>query len=201
MKLHHLVTSPFVRKVHVAAIECGLNDRLELVPADIRSADSDYYLVNPLAKVPSLERDDGRLLIDSPVICEYFDSLNGGPKLIPADPEGRIAVLHLQALSDGITDAAVLYNNERNRPDGERSADFQERQRLKATRGLDHVESNLALLEGSLNIGQIALATGLGWVNLRIGRDFWAGGRPGLASWVDAFAERPSMQATKPPTG
>ena len=89
MRLHHIGTSPFVRKVRVVAIETGLDDRLDLVPADIRSPDSDYHLVNPLAKVPALERDDGRLLIDSPVICDYLDSLHDGPKLIPADPEGR----------------------------------------------------------------------------------------------------------------
>lgn len=199
MKLHYLATSPFVRKVLVTAIETGTDERIERVPADIRSADSDYYKVNPLAKVPALVRDDGSLLVDSPVICEFLDSLHDGPKLIPADGPKRFAVLHLQALADGITDAAVLYNNERNRPDGERSDAFSDRQRLKAARGLDHIEANLDLLDGPLNIGQIALASGLGWIQLRIGRDFWAEGRPGLAKWMNGFSERPSMQATAPP--
>lgn len=198
MKLHYLATSPFVRKVLVAAIETGTDGRIERIPADIRSADSDYYKVNPLAKVPALVRDDGSLMVDSPVICEFLDSLHDGPKLIPADGPARFAVLHLQALADGITDAAVLYKNERDRPDGERSDEFRDRQRAKAARGLDHIEANLGILDGLLNIGQIALASGLGWIQLRIGRDFWAEGRPGLEKWMDAFAERPSMQATAP---
>lgn len=198
MRLYHLGTSPFVRKVLVTAIELGLDDRIERVAGDIRSPDSDYHTVNPLAKVPALERDDGSLLIDSPVICEYLDSLHDGAKLFPAEGTARFAALHLQALADGITDAAVLYNNERNRPAGERSDGFAEKQRLKAARGLDHVEANIPMLDGALNIGQIALAAGIGWIELRIGRDFWADGRPGLARWADAFAERPSMRATAP---
>ena len=200
MKLQYLATSPFVRKVVVTAIETGLDDRIERVPADIRSADSDYHRVNPLAKVPALVLDDGSLMVDSPVICEYFDTLHDGPKLIPDSGPARFAVLHLQALADGITDAAVLHKNERDRPDGERSDAFRDRQHLKATRGLDHIEANLQMLDGPLNIGQIALATGLGWIGFRLGRDFWAQGRPGLESWADAFSQRPSMQATAPPS-
>lgn len=199
MKLHYSPASPFARKARVVAIECGLDDRLELVTTNIHAPDSDYHLVNPLAKVPALERDDGRLLIDSPVICEYLDSLHDGPNLYPSDSEARFAALHLQALADGIVDAAVLYHNERNRPDGERSPGFQERQRLKAARGLDHIEANMRLLDGALNIGHIALACGVGWIELRIGRAFWAEGRPGLERWIDTVCERPSIRATRPP--
>ena len=198
MKLHYVGTSPFVRKVLVTAIETGTDARIERVPADLRSDDSDYHTVHPLAKVPALVLDDGSLMVDSPVICEYLDSLHDGPKVIPADGPERFAVLHLQALADGITTAAILYRNERDRPDGERSDGFRDKQRLKAVRGLDHIEADLGLLDGPLNLGQIALASSLGWIELRIGRDFWAGGRPGLEKWMDAFAERPSMQATAP---
>ena len=99
------------------AIECGLDDRIEAVTTNVRAPDSDYHRVNPLAKVPALVRDDGRLLIDSPVICEYLDTLHDGPRLVPSDPEARFAALHLQALADGIVDAAILYQNERTRRD------------------------------------------------------------------------------------
>ena len=39
---------------------------------------------NPLSKIPTLVLDDGTVLYNSPVICEYLDSLHAGRKLVPA---------------------------------------------------------------------------------------------------------------------
>jgi glutathione S-transferase len=198
MKLFHSPTSPYVRKVVVTAIECGLDARIERVPGNYRDPTSPLHAQNPLGKVPALIRDDGKALIDSPVICEYLDSLHHGPKLIPASGDARWAALHLQALADGILDAAILYQNERTRPDGERSPAQVERQRQKALTGFDAIERAIAILGGSLDIGQIALAAAIGWIDFRIGRDFWAEGRPKLAAWFAEFSKRPSMVATAP---
>ncbi len=65
-----------------------------------------------------------RLTDDSPVICEYLDSLHDGPKLIPAEGEARWKVLRLQALGDGICDAAVLFGGEMRRPERIRWSKF-----------------------------------------------------------------------------
>ena len=83
MKLRYSATSPYVRKVVATAIETGLDGRVERVATDPWSADTDLPASNPLGKVPALETDDGTLLFDSPVICEYLDSLHDGPKLHP----------------------------------------------------------------------------------------------------------------------
>lgn len=198
MKLYYSRHSPFARKVRVTAIEKGLEDRLELALADVRQPDPEFLAVNPLGKVPALVRDDGGILINSPVICEYLDSLSGDPVLFPKDGAARWAALQLQALADGAFDAAILYQMERMRPDGERSDAFKERQRAKFGRALDLIENDMSVTEGPLNIGQIALACGFGYIDLRIGRDFWAEGRPRLERWVETFWERPSMQATVP---
>lgn len=198
MRIHYLSTSPYVRKVVVAAMEIGLEDRMERIPADIRTPGDEFLTANPVGKVPALVRDDGRVLIDSPVICEFLDSLHDGHKLIPAEGDARWNALHLQAMADGVLDAAILYKNERSRPDGERSDAFAERQRLKMSLGLDWFESNPDVLGGSLDIGQIALACAIGWIEFRIGRDAWAEDRPGLAAWIARFSERPSMRATVP---
>lgn len=198
MKLLYSPTSPYVRKVMVAAIECGLDSRIERVPGNYRDPASAGGAVNPLSKVPALIRDDGKVLIDSPVICEYLDTLHGRAKLIPPSGEARWAALHLQALADGILEAAVLVQNERNRPDGERSAAQIEKQTGKVQAGFDAIERDIAMLGGPLNIGQIALAAAIGWMDFRLGRDFWAKGRPKLAAWFAEFSKRPSMAATVP---
>ena len=38
---------------------------------------------NPLGKIPALELDNGEALFDSPVICEYLDSIQDGATLFP----------------------------------------------------------------------------------------------------------------------
>jgi glutathione S-transferase len=189
MKLLYSPTSPYVRKVTVAAIECGLDAKIERVPSNYR---------DPASGIAAVIRDDGKALIDSPVICEYLDATAGGHKLIPASGEARWAALHLQALADGILDAAVLVQGERNRPEAERSPAQIDKQTQKVQAGLDSIEREISLLGGPLNIGQIALAAGLGWMDFRLGREFWSKGRPKLAAWLAEFSKRPSMAATVP---
>ena len=41
---------------------------------------------NPLGKIPTLVLEDGTIIYNSPVICEYLDTLHDGPKLFPAWP-------------------------------------------------------------------------------------------------------------------
>ena len=87
MKLRFSPTSPYVRKVVVTAAETGLADQIELVPTNPRDPNANLGEDNPLGKVPALVTDDGVNLFDSPVICEYLDSLHGGTKLMPASGE------------------------------------------------------------------------------------------------------------------
>ena len=98
MQLHHNIASPYVRKVMAVAIETGLEDRLEPVGRMMTPVKPDADLVedNPLGKIPCLVTDDGAVLYDSPVICEYLDSLHDGPKMFPAGP-ARWTALRRQA--------------------------------------------------------------------------------------------------------
>jgi hypothetical protein len=94
MKLRYSPTSPFVRKVMVAAIETGLIERIEKIPTAVTpiKPNDDVARDNPLVKVPALTTDDGLILYDSPVICEYLDSLNGGAKLFPPSGTQRSSI-------------------------------------------------------------------------------------------------------------
>ena len=200
MRLYHSPTSPFVRKVMVALHELGLADRVELVPASGTALDpgSIPLALNPLGKIPCLERLDGPALYDSRVICRYLDHLAGG-RLYPGEPR-LWETLTLEATADGIAEAmlAIVYEA-RLRPEAHRRAEIVEAQWAKVARALDAIEARwMAYLAGPFDAGQAALGCALGYVDLRGADRDWRAGRPGLAAWEARVAERPSLAATRP---
>jgi glutathione S-transferase len=199
MKLYYSPTSPYVRKVSVIALETGLEANLEKVPTNVAAPDAALAAANPLAKVPALITDDGLILFDSPVICEYLDSLHGGRRLLPDQDPERWQTLRRQALADGLLDAAVLCRMETFRPEAKRWSDWTARQWGKVTRALDVLEAETAAAgEEPFTIGDIAVGCALGWLDFRALGEDWREGRPRLARWYEIVAARPSMQATVP---
>ncbi|MBV5263341.1 glutathione S-transferase family protein [Pinisolibacter aquiterrae] len=190
--------SPFGRKVKIAAAELGLMDRLTIQMADTSDPSDSLRAQNPLGKIPALVFDDGATLFDSRVILEWLDVEAGGGRILPAAPEARFAALRLQALADGITDAAILivYEN-RFRNEGERSAAWIEHQSGKIDRTLAHLEANPPADDAPLTVGTIALACALGYLDLRFaGR--WRETHPRLVAWLDGFTARvPSVETTR----
>ena len=203
MKLRYSATSPYVRKVVVTAMEAGLADRIEKIETNVWDPATDIAEDNPLGKVPALTTDDGTVLCDSPLICEHLDSLNGGTPLIPAKGPERWRTLNLQALADGIMDSAVARIIEiKMRPQDLRWSDWLARQKGKIAGALDVLEEQAAAgqLDGPVHLGSIAVGCALGYLDFRFADDNWRNGRPALSAWYEGFAQRPSMQATVPPT-
>lgn len=201
MKLYFSSASPYVRKVMVAAIETGLDKKIQAMPTTVVPVKPNLDLArdNPLMKVPTLVTDGGESLFDSRVICEYLDSLHDGRKLIPATGGERWRVLRLQALADGILDAGIITRYELAiRPAEKQWPDWIAGQAKKMTQGLDLAEAEGDLLSGPINLGQIAIACALGWLEFRKPIGDVRAGRPRLFKWYDEFAKRPSMQATAP---
>jgi glutathione S-transferase len=200
MKLRHSPRSPFVRKVMVVAHEHGLADRIELVATSLSplQGNDQLALENPLMKVPSLITDNGEVLFDSPVICEYLDDMASGPKLFPAAGPARWTALRQQALADGILEAIILCAYETTRPEDRRWSAWTDGQMKKAHQGLAAAEHED--FSGPLTIGPIAIGCMLGYLDLRFPEDGWRRRHPTLASWYENFETRPSMEATKPPT-
>ncbi len=198
MKLRYSPTSPYVRKVSVVAIETGLDARIEHIPTDVRAPNGELYRDNPLGKVPALITEGGELLYDSPVICEYLDSLHDGLKLFPPPGGPRWTALRRQALADGVMDAGVLVRMETLRPEDEKSASWISRQQDKATRGLDALEDEARALGSACTIGHIAIGCALGFLDFRLPELDWRQGRPELARWNERFSTRASMTATVP---
>ena len=189
--------SPFGRKVKMAAIELGLMDRIEIVVADTNDPNEALRQQNPLGKIPTLVLEDGMTLFDSRVIVDYLDHLAGGGKIIPAG-EARFVQLRLQALADGIADAALLKVYEgRFRAETERSANWVAHQDGKVARGLAALEAAPPAFTGRPRIGEIALACALGYLDLRFAGT-WRADHPALVAWLDDFAARvPAFEKTR----
>jgi len=189
-------TSPFGRKIKIAIAELGLDDRIEVVPADTNDPADSLRHQNPLGKVPTLVFEDGSTLFDSRVIAEYLDDLAGGSQLFPAG-EARFAQLRLQALADGICDAGLLQVYEtRLRSPEMRSAAWVENQAGKIARTLTALEAAPPVYDRP-RIGEIALACALGYLDLRF-QGAWRANHPNLVAWLDAFAARvPAFEATR----
>ncbi len=85
MKLRVNKASPFARKARILAREAGLAGRVEEIETAVSpvAPNEDLARENPLIKIPALVMDNGELLYDSAVICEYLDTLHSGRKLFP----------------------------------------------------------------------------------------------------------------------
>jgi glutathione S-transferase len=200
MKLYYAAASPFVRKCLASAHELGLRDRIELVPASPHPVNRDRALVaqNPLGKIPTLVLDDGGVLYDSRVICEYLNDLGAGSLLPPPGPS-RWPVLLAQALADGIMDAAVLTRYETfARPESLRWSDWVAGQLDKVACGLAELERQAPEFGDGVDLGKIAFACALGYLDFRYATLGWRDRHPATAAWFTRFAQRDSMRATVP---
>ena len=201
MQLHYAKASPYTRKVLVVAHETGLAGRIERLERTISPVSPDPALnaANPLGKIPCLVTDDGTALFDSRVICAFLDTLHDGPPLCPADGAERWRVLRLQALGDGIMDAAVGTRYETFlRPESLRWPDWIEHQKQKVRRALDALDADVASLGDGVDLGTIAIGCALGYLDFRFPDEGWRSSRPALAAWFEAFDARASMRATAP---
>jgi glutathione S-transferase len=191
--------SPFGRKAAIGAAVTGFSERITVEPGNTNEPDSPLRRENPLGKIPTLVLEDGTAIYDSRVILEFFDAEAGGGVIIPAG-KARIPALTLQALADGILDAAVLQVYEdRYRTPETRNASWLERQAGKVERALAKLEAEPPERAGSPpNVGGIALACALGYLDFRF-EGKWRAGHPQLVAWLDDFAAKvPSFEATTP---
>ncbi len=206
MKLRYSTTSPFVRKVSATIIECGLEDKVERIPTKVTptTRNDGMALDNPLVKIPALITDDEITLYDSPVICEYLDSISGG-KMFPTAGKARWIALRQQALGDGILDAGVLTRYESLRPKEFQWPEWIDGQLRKMRGALSSLESECAngaltdVADGGVpTIGQLTIGCALGYLDFRYDSEKWRDDHQRLAAWYERFAKRLSMTETEP---
>lgn len=200
MRLWLNPASPFARKVRIVAHETGLAGKIEEVSVMVSPVKPHPELAreNPLVKIPALATPKDGTLYDSDVICEYLDSLAGGKLFPPAGAE-RWRELRLQALGDGILEAAVLLRYEVNvRPQQYQWSEWIAGQFGKVRGGLDALERECGGWGERFGIGAITAACVCGYLDFRFPDEQWRDARPGLARWFERVAQRASVKATSP---
>jgi glutathione S-transferase len=200
MRLWFNPASPFARKVRIAARETGLDGRIEEISILVSPVKphADLARENPLVKIPALSTELGTLY-DSAVICEYLDSLHGEQPLFPKAGAERWQALRLQALADGILEAAVLMRYENAvRPQALQWSEWVAGQLGKVRSGLDALERECASWENRFSIGQLTAACVPGYLDFRFPEEAWRKSRPALEKWHARVAQRASVKATAP---
>lgn len=201
MKLLSSSTSPYVRKVRIVMIEKKLEYQLE--NANIWDADTRIQEHNPLGKVPCLITDDGSALFDSRVIVEYLDTLSPVGNLIPKIGRERAAVKCWEALADGTLDACVATVKELQRPVGQQSPEWIERQYGKIDAALSAMETGLGdqsfCMGVSYTLADISVGCVLGYMDLRFAHVEWRSTHPNLARLDKKLVVRQSFIDTAPP--
>ncbi|MEO1767844.1 glutathione S-transferase [Thiobacter aerophilum] len=201
MKLIGSLTSPFVRKVRIVAMEKHIE--LEFVVDVPWTPDTKVPDANPLGKVPVLVMDDGTALYDSRVIAEYLDTVTPVSRLIPEGNRQRIAVKKWEALADGIADAAALIYLERTRRAPEcQSHDWIVRQEQKVFRGLKTMSEELGEKKfctgETMNLADIAVGCCLGYLDFRFPEIRWREAHLNLARLAEKLFAMEPFQVTVP---
>lgn len=198
MRLYSSNASGYSRKVRIVAIELGLDARLERIDQSPRDNSTGFFAVSPLARIPVLLTDEGYALYDSPVICEYLNTLAGG-SLIPATGVARWNALRRQALGDGILDNGLPLRGELMRRPAMLSAEVVARHREAIERALTLADAEAdAYPTSTPDIGTIAIGCAVGWLDFRMPDFGWRANRPQLAAWLAELGQRPSFAATRP---
>ncbi len=199
MKIYGDTISPFVRMTLVTAHECGLGSRVEHVreAANPTLENPKLTSLNPLGKIPVLETDHHHAIYDSRVIIEYLAHVAGNKTLLPDDGVKRFRILTLQALCQGLGDAAVAYRYETAmRPKELQWKEWMARTETRFTAAFDELENNWAVELSEITVGSIAAAVVLGYIDFRMPNLNWRKGRAKLAAFHEKFSFRDSMVKT-----
>lgn len=196
MKLFYAPASPFARKVLACAVARDIDSRIEPVEVNASQSPPALLAVNPLSKIPALLTDDGQPLYDSPVICEYLDSLGDAAPMFPPSGGARWRALLHQGQGDGMMDAAVLRRGESLRPVEAARTAAMDRQKAAIDRTLVVLEREPP--HQALDIGTIAIGCALGYLDFRFAAEPWRPAHPRLAEWYRVLAAQPPFTRTEP---
>jgi len=202
MKLYVTPGSPYARMARIVVLEKKLTDRVEIVAAQTRTANSPYYEINPSGRVPYLVRDDGVGLEESAVICAYLDRLDGKPSFDLPPGEQAWEARRLEGLARSMMDGLAVWLRELYRPHNERSLGVVQHEADRARRMADVWEREIQhpYIHAALNMAQITLDCALRLEAHHPDFD-WRSGHARLCDWYAPIAGRASFAATAPPAG
>jgi glutathione S-transferase len=199
MKLFYSKFSPFARKVLITAHITGHIKNIEIV--DFMKSGSfkpseDYHKSNPLLKIPALQITPDNTIIDSPIICEYLNSISHKDKIYPTDQAHYFFQRKIESIADGATDATVLRRYESLRPTNLFSIDYDKSQKLKIENSLNYLESITDQLTNLHYIGELSVMCLLSYLDMRFPHEDWRISRPKLSNWYDECQNWEPFRAT-----
>ena len=93
MKLYTTKVAPNPKRVHIFLAEKGIDiDCVEIDLGKSENLEADFVKINPLARVPVLELDDGSHIAESIAICRYFEEQQPEPTLFGASQKDKAVV-------------------------------------------------------------------------------------------------------------
>jgi len=180
---------------HIVAREAGIP--VDLVKVDIPNKKTedggDFWQINPKGYVPALQLDDGRVLTEVGVICQYLADQAPGSKLVP--PFGaferyeQMAALNF-ASAEVHKQIGALFNPKL-------TPEMKEVQLATIARRLDSLEKMLAgkdfITGDSFSAADAYLFTVLNWTNIhKIDLSKW----PAIQAYMGRVGARPKVQET-----
>jgi glutathione S-transferase len=192
--------SPYVRKVLVCLELKGLD--YEVDPITPFFGNDEFERLSPLRRIPVLI-DDGLVLTDSTVICEYLDEAWPEPPLYPREPRGRARARWLEEFADsrlgdvfiwGLFYPKMVHHRVWGEPgDGGR---IERSLTIDIPRTLDYLETQLpeqGWLFGKLGLADIAIASFFvngRYAGFTVDETRW----PRTARFVDRALAHPSFE-------
>lgn len=168
---------------------------VEEIPPVKQGADGYGSNGNPLGKIPCLERQNLPPLFDSPVVCEYLDSLSETP-LLPASGEARWTQLRLHAVGDGLSDAVYNYRYETVRDATLHWLDMIDRHTQAMRNALIYLEANIDNLGTEWSFGNMAVFCAIDYLQFRGQHIDLEGLSPNLSAWHKMISAKPESLAT-----
>jgi len=193
MKLICHPISPYARKAMILARIHNID--VEEIQPETDGARGYKAGDNPLGKIPALEWQPGQYLFDSPVICEYLDSLSDNP-ILAKDTHLHFLQKWQHALGDGLADAVYNYRQEVARPEALHWPEMIERHETAIVQSIDTLERICEWLGGPWSYGNLAIICALDYASFRAGHLGWQNRAPKLASWHAVFETDAAYLAT-----
>jgi glutathione S-transferase len=191
MKLFGTTTSPFVRRVHVIAVEIG--EPIEWVDTATEAGQAALREVSPIRKVP-VAIVDGRTLFDSQVIGSWLTATRGHGGLAPPRDPWRERNL-VNAADEAILSVIQLFQLRRDGVAIDGNA--------FATRQLDRTDAIFQWLGNELSardfgVAELSAICALDWMDFRA--TYPTERAAALAPVRAAWRDRPSIAASRPHT-
>jgi len=196
MELFYTLTSPYSRKILLVADHLGLSDQMtRTVFYPLDNTSGRLAAVNPLEKIPTLLLGNGEVIYDSPVIAEVLFHRANAPALAF---EERLKQQKMQALADGIMDAAVLSQLESCREDTAPSAYWQDRWRQAMLRAVAEFDRHMIGDAMEWHIGSMSMACALDYMRFRHSGLNWMENSPAAHDWYQTVMKKDIMTKTDP---